>query len=106
MKPIDDYRDALQLLTELMPDFVQSVLTAKVAPNTPDGKAYEQKAAYVLAMSDLIKSMNAARHNLLVSSKPRNDYRPNNNYTHSYSASPRPYSPRPYTPRRLDGDVD
>lgn len=87
MLPVNDYAEALEIITQLMPDFIHSCLSAKAAPNTPDAKEYEQKAAYILAMSDTIKSMNAMRHNLLVSQRPR----PTLN---AYHAAPR----RKFTP--------
>lgn len=97
MLPVDDYSEALEIITGLMPDFVHAALSAKVAPNTPEAKEYEQKAAYILAMSDTIKSMNAMRHNLLMAQKPRPDFRPAySKPMNAYHAAPRKFNPAPH----------
>lgn len=86
MLKVDDYRAALELISSLAPDFIHSVFVAKNASNTPEGKEYAEKAAYILAMSDIVKTMNAARHNFLISAAPQQQ-----EHMRAYSAKPRTF---------------
>ena len=61
MLPIEDYREAYELITQLAPDFIHAALVAKIAPNTEEKRDYESKAAYIYALNEAIKTMNSLR---------------------------------------------
>lgn len=63
MFPVDDYAQVYELITNLAPDFMRAALTAKIAPNTQEKKDFEEKAAYIFAINEIMKTMNQLRLN-------------------------------------------
>lgn len=94
MLELKDYRAALEAVAAIVPDFVSSAIGIEDDPIAK--KEYDNKAAYILAMSDAIKSLNSMRHNVLITNKPVPRL-PNNNNFHKPTYNPR-------YPNRFDGD--
>lgn len=61
MLPINDYATALEALSSLTADFIQSASSAHIAPNTEAKAEYDKKSIYVSMMFDIAKSLNGIR---------------------------------------------
>lgn len=59
--PLDDYREAFELITELAADFINASMGMSFAPSQQDRKEFESKCAYVMAMHDALRTMNTIR---------------------------------------------
>lgn len=65
----NDYKQVFDMVSTLAPDFVQSAISAKIAPNTNEKMEYEAKAAYIYAINETMKTLNQMRLNV---NPPRN----------------------------------
>lgn len=57
----DDYKAALDIVSNLVADYIHTANIYHIAPNTPEGKEWRQKSLYITMMYDILKSMDGIR---------------------------------------------
>lgn len=77
MLPINNYADALEAISSLTADFIQSANSAHIAPNTDAKKDYDRKSIYISMIFDIAKSLNNVRYIYSPQQQqPQNNYKP------------------------------
>lgn len=74
MLPVNDYKTALEVLSNLTADYIHTANT--VFTSTDDNKEWQQKSLYITMMFDLLNSMNGIRQIVKTSNKPTTNYKP------------------------------
>lgn len=82
MLSVEDYKAALDIVSNLIADYIHSSNVYYLAPNTEQGKEWRQKSLYITMMYDILSSLNGIRQ----ITRPIN------------TAKPTTYKPRIYNP--------